>query len=405
MTTPAPIDHASTAPTRAVSSRDLSWLRGEVRHWTSDGLISEEQSARILQRYHASRGFSLATLVLTLGSLFVGVGLIWLVAANLDQLSPLARFLVVAAFWAAVTVTGEWLAARHRQTGGIPSPVVGAVQLLAAASFGAVVFQAAQSLQVPAYEPKLVGIWALGALIHAYASRATLPLLVGIATGTFWFVWQTTWDAGSLLGVVLAFVAAGVVGVGLAVLHERWLPTFAAAWREVGVVLLLVGLFAGAIPGIDSDFSWTLSLAIGLGAAALAAVLGLALGAGRMRLEPLAAVLIGALAVVLALWKTGGDPDVVTAGDWLHAGVAVVAYVLVTTGVAALGVVRDSWRLTALATIALVIFTTFQSFAVFARIIEGAWLFVILGVVFLATGFLADRARRRLAIELEGEAS
>ncbi len=64
-----------------------------------------------------------------------------------------------------------------------------------------------------------------------------------------------------------------------------------------------------------------------------------------------------------------------------------------------------SRRLTALATIALVIFTTFQSFAVFARIIEGAWLFVILGVVFLATGFLADRARRRLAIELEGEAS
>ena len=55
--------------------------------------------------------------------------------------------------------------------------------------------------------------------------------------------------------------------------------------------------------------------------------------------------------------------------------------------------------------VGLVIFTTFQSFAVFARIIEGAWLFVILGVVFLATGFLADRARRRLAIELEGEAS
>ncbi|MCB0906118.1 MAG: DUF2157 domain-containing protein [Nocardioidaceae bacterium] len=405
MTTPAPADHAPTAPSRAVSSRELSWLRGELPHWTADGLISEDQSARILQRYHASRGFSLATLVLTLGSLFVGVGLIWLVAANLDQLSPLARFLVVAAFWVVATVTGEWLAARHRQSGGIPSPVVGAVQLLAAASFGAVVFQAAQSLQVPAYEPKLVGIWALGALIHAYASRAMLPLLVGLATGTFWFVWQTTWDAGSLLGVVLAFVAAGIVGIGLAVLHERWMPAFAAAWREVGVVLLLVGLFAGAIPGIDSELDWTVSLAIGLGAAALVAVLGLVLGVGRVRLEPLGAVLIGAVAVVLALWETGGEPDVVTAGDWLHAGVAVVAYVLVSTGVAALGVVRDSWRLTALATIALVVFTTFQSFAVFARIIEGAWLFVILGVVFLATGFLADRARRRLAIELEGEAS
>lgn len=405
MTTPASTGHASSAPTRAVSSRDLSWLRGELSHWTADGLVSDDQATRILQRYHASRRFSLSTLVLTLGALFVGVGLIWLVAANLDQLSPLARFLVVAAFWAVVTVVGEWLSARHAHSGGIPSPVVAAVQLLAAASFGAVVFQAAQSLQVPAYEPKLVGIWALGALVHAYASRALMPLLVGLATGTFWFVWQTTWDAGSLLGVVLAFVAAGVIGVGLGALHERWWPSFAPAWREVGVVLLLIGLFAGAIPGVDSELTWTVSLAIGLGMAAVVAVLGLALGVGRLRLEPVAAVVVGAIAVALALWETGGDSDVVTAGDWLHAGVAVVAYVLVATAVAALGVLRDSWRLTALATIALVIFTTFQSFAVFARIIEGAWLFVILGVVFLATGFLADRARRRLAQELEGEES
>jgi uncharacterized membrane protein YgcG len=69
--------------------------------------------------------------------------------------------------------------------------------------------------------------------------------------------------------------------------------------------------------------------------------------------------------------------------------------------VAALGTLRDSPRLTALATAALVVFTTFQSFAVFARIVTGAWLFLLLGVVFLATGFLFDRARREIAATLE----
>ena len=56
---------------------------------------------------------------------------------------------------------------------------------------------------------------------------------------------------------------------------------------------------------------------------------------------------------------------------------------------------------TALATAALVVFTTFQSFAVFARIVTGAWLFLLLGVVFLATGVLFDRARRGIAATLD----
>ena len=85
-----------------------------------------------------------------------------------------------------------------------------------------------------------------------------------------------------------------------------------------------------------------------------------------------------------------------------YALISVGLYVLVAVGVAVLGTLRDSWRLTALSTLGLVVFTTFQSFAVFARIVEGAWLFVILGAVFLGTGFLFDRARRELAAGLEG---
>ena len=76
---------------------------------------------------------------------------------------------------------------------------------------------------------------------------------------------------------------------------------------------------------------------------------------------------------------------------------------IAAVAVAMLGTLRDSWWLTALATTALVVFTTFQSFAVFAPIIQGAWLFVVLGLIFLGTGFTFDRARRRLAAALEGD--
>ena len=57
------------------------------------------------------------------------------------------------------------------------------------------------------------------------------------------------------------------------------------------------------------------------------------------------------------------------------------------------------WRLTWLATAALVVFVTVQAFAVFAPILSAAALFLVVGVVLLGTGVLADRGRRRLVSE------
>jgi hypothetical protein len=67
--------------------------------------------------------------------------------------------------------------------------------------------------------------------------------------------------------------------------------------------------------------------------------------------------------------------------------------------------VRDHQALTWMAMVGLVVFTTFQGFAVFAPIVTGAWLFVVLGTVFLATGLLFDRARRQLAHALDNDSS
>ena len=104
----------------------------------------------------------------------------------------------------------------------------------------------------------------------------------------------------------------------------------------------------------------------------------------------------------LVCWDAGSDVDgPLTADAVAHAAVSVVVYVVAAVALAALGTLRDSPRLTGLATAALVVFTTFQSFAVFARIVTGAWLFLLLGVVFLATGVLFDRARREIAATLD----
>ena len=404
----------STSPTlprpalRPASPAQLAWLRTELDAWQQEGLVGPDLAATLTARYHETKRFSVGRLLLTLGALFTGVGLIWLVAANLEQLPPMLRFVAVAVIWLALLASGEALATRQARQPGIPRPLVFTVRLLAALALGAVIFQAAQSLQVPAYEPRLVGLWAAGALVHAYAVRGVGPLLVAITAGSAWFVWQVLWDEPSGFSVVLALVVLGATGLAAAALHTGGpaIDRFAAPWREVGALFALAALFAAALPfvGLD-DFAWNPWLVGGLAVATVTSAAAFLRARGSTdRLEALTGAGVGVAAVALAAWETSTDLDAVGAVEWAHAAVSVTAYVAAAIGIALLGTKHDSWRLTALATGALVVFTTFQSFAVFAPIIEGAWLFVVLGLIFLGTGFTFDRARRRLAAALEGEA-
>jgi uncharacterized membrane protein len=389
--------------TRPVPPRQLAWLRAEVADWTSQGIISPDQADRISQHYSAAdhTRFSIGRVLLYLGSGFVGIGLIWLVAANLDQLSPGARFVAVTALWLAFLAGGELLAARE-----VSRQLVGAFRLLAALGIGAVLFQAAQSLQVPAFEPRLVGLWAVGALLHGYAVRAHAPFLVGVVAGVTWWFAQPLWDEQNGLAVVVLLGAGAVLAAGLAVLHDGRLDSFAWTWRTVAAAMALLSLFVAAIPDIGGDdLSWSPWLVGALVAAGLAAVAAGVMARDVRAFEPAGAVLVLVVATLLGLWTTGSDTTDVDASDWMHAAVSVVAYVVLAVALVALGTVREHTALTWMAMGGLVVFTTFQSFAVFAPIVTGAWLFVVLGTVFLGSGFLFDRARRELVQALDTDST
>ncbi|NYE37090.1 putative membrane protein [Nocardioides cavernae] len=392
----------TTAPplvTRSVAPQQLTWLHTELADWTAQGIVSEDQAARISARYHSRHHArtDVGRVLLVLGAGFVGVGLIWLVAANLDALSPATRFGVVAALWLSFLLGGEALAAR-----GSSPALVGAVRLLAALGSGAVVFQAAQSLQVPAYEPRLVGLWAAGALLHAYLARAYLPFVVGVATGVAWWFMQPTWVDGDGLTWVVLLGAGAVLASGLAVVHDGRIASFAWTWRTVAGGMALLAMFVAAVPDVGADgIRWSTWMVVAVVLAGLAAVAAALVRPGPRVLEPAGAVAVAVAATLLASWSTGADASDVRTSDWLHAAVSVLAYVALAVGLVALGTVRDHPALTWMATTGLVVFTTFQSFAVFAPIVTGAWLFVVLGTVFLGTGFLVDRARRELAQALD----
>ena len=366
-------------------------------------LVDRGTAEAIRARYVASRRFTLSRIVLTLGACFVGLGLVWLVASNLDELSPLVRFLLMVAIWLGLVVAAEVLARRSSRAADAGSPVVGAARLLAAGAFGAVVFQAAQSLQVPAYEPALVGVWGLGALLWAYAVRGVAPLVLAIGLLAFWFVWQVLGVGDGAFAVVHRTrhrcARRRGRGRGHGVIGWR---DFAVPWREIGALLGLVALFIAALPYAWGDAEGSATLWAGLAVALVLAAAAAVRGDRLDRLEVGLAALALAFTIGLSLWRF--DEDVMDtadlpAGALVRAVLAVAAYLVVASGYAVLGGMRDTGRLTLLATAALVVFVTVQAFAVFAPILSGAALFLLVGVVLLGTGVLADRGRRRLVTE------
>lgn len=381
----------TTTPSR------LSWLTGEVRSWQAAGLIGEDQADTILAGYAAGHRLSLVRLLLAVGACFVGVGVLWLVAANLESLSPTARVVLVATVWLSALAGGEVLHARSA-----PAAVVGAVRLLAALLVGALVFQAAQSLQVPAYEPFLLGCWAAAALVHAYVARATTPLLVGVAAGTVYTLWAVLGSAPSGLALVLTLATVGLAAVGLAAVHDARTPEFARIWRLSGTGLLLLSLVVAAIPGLDLGAdALPLDLVVGLVATALLVGAGLLVGDRLARAELLGGAAVLAVGAGLVVWQVGAyaasDPS---GQDVVRAIAGLAACATAAVGAAVVGTWRESTGLVALATVALVATTALQAFTVFAPVLTGAWLFLLLGALLVGVGLGFDRMRRQVAAAL-----
>lgn len=393
---PLPDPHPQPPPRRATPAQ-LGWLETELSGWRRDGLIDEATAARIRDGYQVRRRLSLMTLWVTLGSCFLGVGLIWLVAANLDRLSPLARFILVVAVWVALTVAVELFAGRHRQEGSPGRVTAQALRLLPVAAYGAVVFQAAQSLQVPAFEPGLVLVWAVGTLGYAYLVKGPVPLLPGVVLLAFWAVWFPLEQADGE-GPHIVMAAAGTAFIALGAVQPRlgW-PAATAPWREIGLLGVLLGLFIALFPsGIPA--SWTGPTLVWMVAALVLAGAGALLGGAEDRWALLLGVVSLGFSVLFTLWPV---PDGVSLQDpspsmYLRVAVAVLLYLATATAAAMLGALVDSQRVTILAGVMLILFTTLQAFAVFAPILSGAVLFLTLGVVLIALGWAAERGRRHL---------
>jgi uncharacterized membrane protein len=385
-----------------ISASRLAWIRGEITAWRNAGLVNPASAEQIEARCATSLRARGARTVLLIGAALLASGIIGVVASNLevDEIGPFARSLLIALVWLALVALAE--AVRRR---GALAVLANPVALLAAVAYGATIFQVSQSLQVPAFEPSLILAWAIGALVYAYATRDSAPLVLGVGALVAWYVWELADRADVVSALVLGLALAMPLATALAAFHEgTGMAHFTGAWRVAAALLGLGALAVAAESALQDRLpsvpGFTLTAAIPIAAISLAAIVR---GDRRQRIEVVAALAIAAAAVALVATASSSREEVLfgedlTGSALTHSLVAVGLFLALATAIASVGAASGGIALTVIGVGAIVLFFAGQAFAfVFLSIGSSAWLLLGLGALLIACGLLADVLQRRAA--------
>jgi uncharacterized membrane protein len=161
----------------------LKQLAADLPRWVQAGYVSAENSARILQdaQAQAKQGwFRLPTVLAALGGVLVFVGIISLVASQWNEISRLARVLMLLAVMGSAFAAAHY--ARLKQAEGLGS----AFAFLGVLIFGANLMLIAQIYNLPPNPPGGALLWALAATLTAYLWPSQLCAMLGFVMAAVW---------------------------------------------------------------------------------------------------------------------------------------------------------------------------------------------------------------------------
>ncbi|HET7203643.1 MAG TPA: DUF2157 domain-containing protein [Steroidobacteraceae bacterium] len=362
-----------------------------VEQWRASGVIDADTARRIRtwEREHGTvQGSRLGRLAFAFGGALLAAGILLFVAANWAQVSPWARFALLALTVATLHLAAA-LVPRRTQMLATTLHAVGT------AALGAGIFLAGQTFHLAEQWPAGFLLWSIGAAFALWWLRDAPHVLYVATLVPAWLVGE--WDMRIGFGSQAAFA---VTATGLFVLGAAYLSAVdveaRAHWRHVlarlgavalvgaGVVLPFAAFEQGAPLGRDGTAIPAAALVLGWSVAAL---VPLAVGFWLRGRAAWPLVIALAFAVAVTQFDASTTPPRLA----LH-----VLYLLAAVGLTAWGV-RDAHRLrvnVGVLAFALTVLSFYYS-SVFDRIGRSLGL-VALGVLFIGGGWLLERTRRRL---------
>jgi len=367
-----------------------------LKRWTGAGVIDAETAARIRTFELANAGSHRLRwpiwLALGFGATALAAGVLLLVSAHWDDISPASRFGLVLSLVALFHVVSAFIAE------GFPA-MAATLHTVGTMALGAGIYLAGQIFNLDEHWPSALMLWAFGAaaawgLLKSWPQMVLAAILAPAWLLAEWFVaiQEHQW----------VLVAAQIAACGSALLA---LAYFTAADREsiahkalnrLGAVVLPFTLAGLALVGRESYRSATDTLPGNLGIVGWTAAIGLPLA--------VAYLLRGRESwqiAIAALWMF-----VLVNVRWLAGETAMYAWWAVgATAIAAWGV-KDarSERINMGAAMFGVTVLAFYFSQVMDKLGRSASL-MGLGLVFLAGGWAIERVRRQLVLQARGGAA
>ena len=229
----------------------LEKLKIDVRQWQISGIITEDQATEIVEYYNYHHPLParsniygrLSAILATMGAALVGVGVILLIGANWQDIPLLVKLILL---WTAVIACnglGYWLQfSRNYPRSG------SAVFFLGSLVFGASIFLTTQAYHYDIDNPLLLFWWCLGILPAAYILHLSTILMLSIAllVVTFlWFLIETNGGVESATASIAITVALGTTLFAIGMFHRSSHIFYKFFWgyASYGLGILLVALY------------------------------------------------------------------------------------------------------------------------------------------------------------------
>ena len=380
----------------------------QIKKWLSEGKISEEQANMMLAENSAAikdkSGNRFLSVISVLGSVFLGVGIIWIVASNWDGIPDIIKIIGLLGSTCGLVYLGYEIGFNKESFPRTGHSLV----LLGAILFGASIFLIAQIYNIEANSSNLLLIWLIGIIPLIYIFQSHLITFLSCIVFCFWFndfllIGYDEFDPLRISLIIFFYQTFGLLLFSIGSLHYFLVryAKVARAFRLIGIYLAIIVLFAFTFRFAFSGLSEIISdltvhpIMISSFYLLICILFGINLKYNPSRsktnfLENSIALTI--LTVIFALNLTIESTNYYTL-FWLLFNVLFIGLIIVLFRI---GYDRRDMKLVNIASSTAFIFIIFKFFDIFSNLLYNGIAWMVFGVILLSGSIIFEKKRRKI---------